>query len=178
MIPPHSPQFGLGQNSVTIKRVGHGWVRAYHFETRTIKVFLSLWDKHAIMPPMRIAVSFDGRITTHDHIPTFYLRALSPPPHFRIRFFLFLYLRIYRIKSPISISPLLFTFAPHWRHRLFSHPLEFHAFLRPPDPLLPHQRFPPLHWDLNTCLNSRNGISNNTCLLNHITFSCAHVWLL
>ena len=50
---------------------GHGWVRAYHFETRTINVFLSLWDKHAIMPPMRIAVCFDGRITTRDHIPTF-----------------------------------------------------------------------------------------------------------
>ena len=44
------PSFGLGQNSATIKRVGHGWVRAFHFETRTIKVFLSLWDKHATMP--------------------------------------------------------------------------------------------------------------------------------
>ena len=28
------------KNSVTIKCVRHGWVRAYHFETRTTKVFL------------------------------------------------------------------------------------------------------------------------------------------
>ena len=34
---PHTPHFGLGQNSITIKRVGHGWVLIYHFETRTIK---------------------------------------------------------------------------------------------------------------------------------------------
>ena len=93
-----SPYFGLGQNSVTIKRVGHGWVRAYHFETRTIKVFLSLWDKHAIIPPMRIAVCFDGRITTRDHIPAFNLRALSPPPHYLIRFSFFLGLLIHHLK--------------------------------------------------------------------------------
>ena len=72
--------FDLGQNSVTIKCVGHGWVRAYHFETRTVKVFLSLWDKHASMPPMRIAVCFDGRIIIHDHILINTLRALSPSP--------------------------------------------------------------------------------------------------
>ena len=30
-------------------------------ETRTIKVFLALWNKHTIMPPMRIAVCFDTR---------------------------------------------------------------------------------------------------------------------
>ena len=68
----------------------YGWVRAYHFETRTIKVFLSLWDKHAIMPQMRIAVCFDGRIIIHDHIPIDTLRALSPLPHFRILYVLFL----------------------------------------------------------------------------------------
>ena len=93
-LSPFSPYFGLGQNSVTIKRVGHGWVRAYHFETRTIKVFLSLWG----IPPMRIAVCFDGRITTRDHVPTFNLRALSPPPLYLIRFSLFLGLLIQRLK--------------------------------------------------------------------------------
>ena len=67
----------------------------------------------------------------------------------------------HRFKSAISILPSLFTFAPHWRHPWFSHPLEFHAFLRPPIPLPTLQRFPPLHWDLNTRLNSRNWISNN-----------------
>ena len=52
-------------------------MRAYHFETRTIKDFLSLWDKHATMPPERLAVCFDGRITIHDHVLTNTLRALS-----------------------------------------------------------------------------------------------------
>ena len=32
------------------------------------------------MPPMRIAVCFDGWIVIHDHIPTNTLRALSPSP--------------------------------------------------------------------------------------------------
>ena len=41
--------------------------------------------------------SFDGRITTYDHIPTFHFRALSPPPHSPIRFILFFHLRIYRL---------------------------------------------------------------------------------
>ena len=54
-------------------------MRVYHFETRTIKVFLSLWDKHAIMPLMRTAVCFDGRISHRDHIRTFHLER-SPSP--------------------------------------------------------------------------------------------------
>ena len=33
------------------------------------------------MPPMRIAVCFDGRIIIHNHIPTNTLRALSLLPH-------------------------------------------------------------------------------------------------
>ena len=44
----------------------------------------------------------DHQLRSHSH---FYLRALSPPPHFPIRFTLFLYLRIYRFKSAISIFP-------------------------------------------------------------------------
>ena len=48
----------------------HGWVRTYHFEIRTTKVFIPLCDKHATMPLMRIAVCFDGRINTHHHIFT------------------------------------------------------------------------------------------------------------
>ena len=100
-----------------------------------------------------------GGFTTRDHIPTFYLRALSPPPHFPIRFILFLYLRIYRFKSAISIFPSLFTFVPHWRHPWFSHPIEFHAFLRPPIPLPTLQWFPPLHWDLNTRLKQSSHLS-------------------
>ena len=55
--------FSLGQNSVTIKRVGHGWVRTYHIETRTTKEFIPLWNKHATMPLMRLVVCFDGRIS-------------------------------------------------------------------------------------------------------------------
>ena len=46
----HTPHFGLGHNSVTIKRVGHGWVRA-----------TNLWNKHVTMPLMRLVV-FDGQI--------------------------------------------------------------------------------------------------------------------
>ena len=57
-------------------------MRDNHFETCTIKVSLSLWDKHTIMPPMRIAACFDGQIIIHDHIPTNTLRALSPLPHY------------------------------------------------------------------------------------------------
>ena len=49
-------------------------------KTRTIKVFLSLWDKHATMPLMRIAVCFDGRISSRDRIFTTFLWALSPSP--------------------------------------------------------------------------------------------------
>ena len=97
----------------------------------------------------------------HDHIPTFYLRALSPPPHFPIRCILFLYLRIYRFKSATKSSSL-FT-APHWRHPWFSHPLGLHASLRPPILLLPLQQFPPLHWDLNTRLNfKQNSLRKET----------------
>ena len=72
----------LGQNSVTIKRDGHGWMRAYHFETRTIKVFLSLWDKHAIMPLMRITVCrlMDGSLFTI----TFPLTPLERSPSFPV----------------------------------------------------------------------------------------------
>ena len=57
-------------------------MHAYHFETRTIEVFLSLWDKHAIVPPIGVAVCFDGWIIIHDHIPANTLRALSPLPHY------------------------------------------------------------------------------------------------
>ena len=79
---PRSPRrIGLGQNSATIERVGHGWVRTYHFETRTIKVFLSLWDKHAVMPLTRIAVYFDGRFTSRGHIRTFHLERSPSPSH-------------------------------------------------------------------------------------------------
>ena len=141
---PLSPYFGLGQNSVTIKRVGHGWVRAFHFETRTIKVFLSLWDKHAIMPPMRIAVCFDGRIIIHDHILTNTLRALSPLPHYFTRYILFLvpsYLPPANLLTSISSS--LFTFAPHERAPCFSHPV-FPCFSSFHPPSLSKQ-FPLLH---------------------------------
>ena len=93
--------------------------------------------------------------------PLFASERSLPLPIFPYGLFCSVYLRIYRFKSASSISPSLFTFAPHWRHPWFSHPLEFHAFLRPPIPLLTLQRFPPLHWDLNTRLDSRNGISNN-----------------
>ena len=65
-----------------MKRAGHGWVHAYQFKTRTIKVLLSLWDKHAIMHLMKIAVCFDGRISYRDHICTFQLRVLSLPSPF------------------------------------------------------------------------------------------------
>ena len=59
LVTPPSLHFGLGQNSVTIKHVGHGWVCVpHHFETCTIKVSLStLWDEHTIMLLMRIAVT-------------------------------------------------------------------------------------------------------------------------
>ena len=41
------PAFRLRPNfRTTIKRVGHGWVCTYHFETRTMNVLISSWDKH------------------------------------------------------------------------------------------------------------------------------------
>ena len=67
---PHTRYFGLGQNSTTIKCVGHGWVCTYHFETLTRKVFIPLWDKHAAMPLTTLTVCFDGQINTHDCIFT------------------------------------------------------------------------------------------------------------
>ena len=123
---PATPHFGLGQNSVTIKRVGHGWVCTYHFETHTIKVFRSLWDKHTIMPLMRIrvAVCFDGRIVIHDHIPTNTLRALSPLPHFlyTVCFVPILVLFYSQSVNPFtSISSSLFNFSPGKRTPCF-HP--------------------------------------------------------
>ena len=60
------PVFRLGPKFRN-HRARRAWMGA-HLPFRTIKVFLSLWDKHAIMPPMRIAVCFDGRIIIHDHI--------------------------------------------------------------------------------------------------------------
>ena len=138
-----NPHFGLGLNSVTIKRVGHGWVHAYYFETRTIKVFLSLWDKHAIMPPMRIAVCFDGRIVIHDHIPTNILRALSPLLHFFIPYVLFLVPFYSPSVNPFtSISSSLFNFSPRKRAPCFSHLLELHVYLRFPIHPLPFPTIP------------------------------------
>ena len=61
-----------------------------NFETRTIKVVPSSWDKEAIMPSMRMAVCFDGRIFIHDHIPNNTLRAPLPLPMFQIPYVLFL----------------------------------------------------------------------------------------
>ena len=57
-------------------------MHAYHFETHTIEVFLSLWDKHSIMPLMRIAVCFDGQIFINDHIPANTLGVLAPLSHY------------------------------------------------------------------------------------------------
>ena len=131
---PHTP------HSATIKRVGHGWVRAYYFETRTIKVFLSLWDKHAIMPPMRIAVCFDGRIVIHDHIPrSNTVRALSLLPHYLTWYALFLvFFYLPSIDLFTSIFSSLFTFCPHKCALCFSHLLELHVHLRFP---IPHFAF-------------------------------------
>ena len=90
------------------ERVGHGWVCAYHFETRTIKVFLSLWDKHAIMPPIRIAVCFDGRIIIHDHIPTNTLRALSHLPHVSNTVCFVLCAFLFTVRRSIHLHTLFF----------------------------------------------------------------------
>ena len=59
-------------------------MRTYHLETRTIKVFISLWHKHATMPLTRLAVCFVGRISIHDRFFTKPLRALSPFPTYPI----------------------------------------------------------------------------------------------
>ena len=60
----HTPHFGLGQNSVTIKRVGRGWVRTYHIETRTTKEFIPFWNKHTTVPLMRL-VLYSHRSLSH-----------------------------------------------------------------------------------------------------------------
>ena len=97
-----------------------GWVRTYHFETRTITVFLSLWDKHAAMPPMRIAVSFDGRIVIHDHIPTNTLRALSPLPHYLTWYVLFLVALLFTVHQSIHLHVLfIIHFLPTFINALF-----------------------------------------------------------
>ena len=82
---PHTPHFGLGQNSITIKRVGHGWVRTYHIETRTTKEFIPLWNKHTTMPLMRLVVCFDGRIMSAvtSSPPSF--SSAHPVPHVSFR---------------------------------------------------------------------------------------------
>ena len=153
------------RHSVTIKRVGHGWVRAYHFETRTIKVFLSLWDKQAIMPPMRIAVCFDGRIFIHDHIPF---------PVFQIPYVLFLCLFYSPSVNPfISISSLyIIHFLTAQTRSLCFTPTttpcdthSFHVYLRFPVPPLSFPTIPSTALRSEYPLNPRNVISNNIYFL-------------
>ena len=66
-------------NSVTIKRVGHGWVRTYHIETRTTKEFIPLWNKHTTMPLMRFVLMGGSLPRSQFHLHS--LRTLTPPPH-------------------------------------------------------------------------------------------------
>ena len=115
---PRSPRrIGLAQNSATIERVGHGWVRAYHFETRTIKVFLSLWDKHAVMPLMRIAVYLDGRISSRGHIRTFYLERSPSPSHLPVLYSFLIFSFIHQ-HTPIHLN-FPSSFATHIYHCTF-----------------------------------------------------------
>ena len=113
------------------------------FRNRYHKGFSLLWDKHAIMPLMRIAVCFEGRIVIHDHIPTNSLRALSPLPHYLTRY-VSLLVPFYSPSINIftSISSSLFTFSPHKCTPCFSHLLELHVYLRFPIPLLPFPTIP------------------------------------
>ena len=101
---PRSPlRIGLGQNFATIERVGHGWVRTYHFKTRTIKVFLSLWDKHAVMSLTRIAVYLDGRFSSRGHILTFHPERSPSPSHLSVLYSFLIFPFIHQY-TPIPLN--------------------------------------------------------------------------
>ena len=124
-------------------------MRTYHFKACTIKVSLSLWDKHAVMPPMRLAVCFDGWVTIWDHIPTFYPRALSPPPHYHIHCSSFL-MPFY---LPPKICLLQILFIIHLRPHNYINSTQIFA-LPFPFLILP-QTFPSTALRSETRLNSR-----------------------
>ena len=69
----------------------------------------------------------------------------------------------YRPSIHSSPYPLYYSFSPSRMRSLCFTPSTdsmWYTFAFP-FPLSPSLRFPPLHWDLNTHYNSRNGISNN-----------------
>ena len=118
-----------------------------NFETHTIKVVLSSWDKEAIMPSMRMAVCFDGRIFIHDHIPNNTLGA-PPLPMFQISYVLFLGLFTVRQSMHLYILFVIHFFTAQTSSVCFTpnttpcDTYSFHVYLRFPIPPLPFFRIP------------------------------------
>ena len=143
----HTPHFSLGQNSVTIKRVGHGWVRTYHIETRTIKECIPLWNKHTTIPLMRLVVCFDGRII--------YTVTVSPPssliahpvPHVLFSTFYAFHNLLLLSSGYLVILILFLSFSP-----AFCRPVAFARLPISPLPLLPLLAFPPFSLTTSTAL--------------------------
>ena len=80
-----------------------------------------------VMPPMRLMGGSPLAIT----FPLSTLERSLPLPIISYGIFCSLCLLIHRLKSAISISSSLFTFAPHERAPCFSHVLEFYVISSP-----------------------------------------------
>ena len=95
-----------------------------------------------------------------------------PLPHYLTWYILFLLI----YQPPIYSPPCPLHYSPPHMNAL---PV-FHTYLNStcifafPFTFFPSKQFSPWPWDLNTCLNSRNGISNNVCIVHPLVIAHSH----